>query len=66
MMLVSCLLVGRGDLAHMKRLQMIDLTVAGFTRSPSNRHWHMEVHIFNKTTDVFSIMASMASLDFEI
>lgn len=38
-----------GDLEHMKRLQMIDLTVAGFKRSPSNQQRHMEYHYFKNS-----------------
>lgn len=32
-----------------KRSRMIDLTAAGFKRSPSNQQWHMEEHYFKNS-----------------
>lgn len=45
----SCLQRGREDLEHMKRLQMINLTLAGFKRSLANQQRHMEYHRFKNS-----------------
>lgn len=43
----SCLL--RKSPERGKRSRMIDLTAAGFKRSPSNQQWHMEEHYFKNS-----------------